>query len=116
MTLTVQADDKAMAIADQIAEIFGETKYSISFFSAGQKINLNDKVADLNVGYYKNPESQQNKVLCLKGGVDAPKVFHRFKHVDSPERLLSYIANEEAFDSICFIPKKNNNFAGFSVY
>ena len=45
MTLTVQADDKAMAIADQIAEIFGETKYSISFFSAGQKINLNDKVA-----------------------------------------------------------------------
>ena len=57
MTLTVQADDKAMAIADQIAEIFGETKYSISFFSAGQKINLNDKVADLNIGYYKNPES-----------------------------------------------------------
>lgn len=35
MTLTVQADDKAMAIADQIAEIFGETKYSISFFTGG---------------------------------------------------------------------------------
>ena len=116
MTLTVQADDKAMAIADQIAEIFGETKYSISFFSAGQKINLNDKVADLNIGYYKNPDNQENKILCLKGGVDAPKVFHRFKHVDSPERLLSYIANEEAFDAICFIPKKNIKFAGFSVY
>ncbi|MGB1595297.1 MAG: hypothetical protein ACPIOQ_21225, partial [Promethearchaeia archaeon] len=32
-------------------------------------------------------------------GVDAPKIFHRFKHVDSPERLLSYIANEEAYDA-----------------
>jgi hypothetical protein len=48
--------------------------------------------------------------------VDAPKIFHRFKHVDSPERLLSYIANEEAYDAICFIPKKNIKFAGFSVY
>lgn len=54
--------------------------------------------------------------MCLKGGVDAPKIFHRFKHVDSPERLLSYIANEEAYDAICFIPTKDIKFAGFSVY
>lgn len=105
-----------MAIADQVADIFGETKYSISFFTAGQKINLNDKLADLNIGYFKDPKFQQNQVLCLKGGVDAPKIFNRFKHVDSPERLLSYIANEEAFDAICFIPKKSIKFAGFSVY
>ena len=48
--------------------------------------------------------------------MDAPKIFHRFKHVDSPERLLSYIANEEAYDAICFVPTKNIKFAGFSVY
>ena len=54
MTLSVLADDKAMAIAEQIADLFGETKYSISFFMGGQKINLNDKLADLNLGYYKN--------------------------------------------------------------
>jgi hypothetical protein len=116
MTISASADDKAMAMGEQIADLFGETKYSISFFMSGQKINLNDKLGDLNLGYYKNPQDQMHQVLCLKGGVDAPKIFHRFKHVDSPERLLSYIAGEEAYDAICFIPKKNIKFAGFSVY
>ncbi len=54
--------------------------------------------------------------MCLKGGVDAPKVFHRFKQVDAPERGLSYIADEEAYDAISFIPNKDIKFAGFSVY
>jgi len=58
ITLSASADDKAMAIAEQIADLFGETKYSISFFMSGQKINLNDKLADLNLGYYKNPRDQ----------------------------------------------------------
>lgn len=57
-TLSASADDKAMAVAEQIADLFGETKYSISFFTGGQKINLNDKLADLNLGYYKNPSYQ----------------------------------------------------------
>ena len=35
MTLTALADDKAMAIAEQIADLFGETKYSVSFFTGG---------------------------------------------------------------------------------
>jgi hypothetical protein len=35
LTLPVSADDKAMAIAEQIADLFGETKYSISFFMGG---------------------------------------------------------------------------------
>ena len=56
MTLSVCADDKAMIIAEQIADLFGETKYSISFFMGGQKINLNDKLADLNLGFYQNPK------------------------------------------------------------
>ena len=116
MTISAHTDDKAMAVAEQLAELFGETKYSISFFMDGQKINLNDKLADLNIGYYKSKEHQQGQLLCLKGGMDAPKIFHRFKHVDSPERLLSYIANEEAYDAICFVPTKNIKFAGFSVY
>ena len=58
ITLSASADDKAMAIAEQIADLYGETKYSISFFMSGQKINLNDKLADLNLGYYKNPQEQ----------------------------------------------------------
>ena len=55
-------------------------------------------------------------MLCLKGAEDTPKVFVRFMQVDSPERQLTYIADDEGFDAICFIPKKNIKFAGFSVY
>lgn len=36
--------------------------------------------------------------------------------MDSPERQLSYIADEEAYDAIAFIPNKDIKFAGFSVY
>ena len=30
--------------------------------------------------------------------------------------MNTYLAEEEAFDAICFIPKKDIKFAGFSVY
>lgn len=36
--------------------------------------------------------------------------------MDAPSRLLSYMADEEAYDAICFIPHKAIKFAGFSVY
>ena len=36
--------------------------------------------------------------------------------MDAPERQLSYIADEEAYDAISFIPEKDIKFAGFSVY
>ena len=56
-------------------------------------------------------------LLCLKGGENAPKIFNRFTTVDSVERQLSYIADEEAYDAINFIPKlKDIKLAGFSVY
>lgn len=55
-------------------------------------------------------------MLCLKGGVDAPKVFNRFKKVDAPERQLTYISDQEAFDAIQYTPTKDIKFAGFSVF
>jgi hypothetical protein len=30
--------------------------------------------------------------------------------------MLSYISEEESYDAICFIPKRDIKFAGFSVY
>lgn len=35
MTVSSHADDKMMAVAEQLADLFGETKYSISFFMDG---------------------------------------------------------------------------------
>lgn len=52
----------------------------------------------------------------MKGGLDQPKLFNRFTNIDSPERQLSYIAGEEAYDAIAFKPKKDIRLAGFSIY
>ena len=113
--MKVSTNDKAMVVAEQIADLFAETKYSISFFYNSQKINLNDRIADIGIGFHQE-DSGNNTMICLKGGIDAPKIFNRFKQVDSPERQLSYIADEEAYDAISFVPTKDIKFAGFSVY
>ena len=84
--ISINSNDRAMVIAEQISELFGETKYSISFFMTAVKIDLNTKIADLGIGFYKDGGQESNEILCMKGGVDAPKIFNRFKHVDSPER------------------------------
>ena len=74
-------------------------------------ITLQDKISDLGIG-----TEGSGSILVLKGGVDPPKIFHRLKQVDSPERMLSYIADEESYDAISFIPNRDIKFAGFSVY
>lgn len=48
--LKVNTNDKAMVVAEQIADLFGETKYSISLFFKSAKINLNDRIADIGLG------------------------------------------------------------------
>jgi hypothetical protein len=55
-------------------------------------------------------------LLCLKGGNEGPRAWKRFTTVDDPCRQLSYISDEEAFDAISYVPKKDILFAGFSVY
>ena len=105
-----------MNVAEQIADLVSETKYSISLFSNGQRLNLNDRIGDLRLGHESTKSQVLSHIICLKGAIDAPKIFNRFKQVDAPERQLSYIADEEAHDAISFIPKKDIKFAGFSVY
>lgn len=136
--LYCNSNDKVMSIAESLSQLFsggindknnknvndrrrhreeegpgggntGITKYNISFFFKERLINLNDKLGDLGLGL------QNTTVLCLKGGVNPPKIFNRLKQVDSPERMLTYM-DEESYDAICFIPKKDIKFAGFSVY
>ena len=52
----------------------------------------------------------------MKGGSEGPKTWKRFLHVDTPVRQLSYISEDEQFDAISFVPKKDIIFAGFSVF
>ena len=71
-------NDKAMAIAEQVADLFAETKYSISFFYRSCKLNLNERIADIGIGFHTKDDGSHT-MLCLKGGIDAPKIFNRFK-------------------------------------
>lgn len=85
--ICINTNDKAMAFAEQIADLFGETKYSISFFQKGAQINLNDIIGSIGCGFYGNNIDDPNGTIYgLKGGVDQPKIFNRFTNTDSPER------------------------------
>ena len=117
----MSTEDKAIAISEQIANLFSETKYSTSLFSNNKKIGANQRLCDLKLGYshqsqLESLDKKHTSIICLKGSEEEPKVFNRFRHVDSPERQLSYIADEEAYDAVSFFPEKDIKFAGFSVY
>lgn len=116
--MTCNTGCKALDLKEQIGNIYGETKYSTSLFYKGKKLNNSDTVADNQIGFTNQSESEENDqyILCLKGGENAPKIFNRFRQVDAPERQLTYIADDENHDAISFIPNKDIKFAGFSVY
>lgn len=115
LILNKQANDKIKQVAEEIADLEGISKYSITFFYKGEKLNFGERLGDRGIGGKPGNESD-NFLLCLKGGNEGPKIWKRFLHVDDPCRQLSYISDEEAFDAISFVPKKDILFAGFSVY
>ena len=51
--------------------------------------------------------NEKKHLLCMKGGSEGPKTFKRFSKVDEPVRQLCYMSDEEAFDAIQYIPKKD---------
>lgn len=109
------ANDKIKAIAEELAELLGLSKYSLTFFYRGEKVNFAERLGDRRIGGRPNNDND-SFLLCLKGGNEGPKIWKRFLHVDDPCRQLSYISDEEAFDAITFVPKKDILFTGFSVY
>jgi hypothetical protein len=45
-----QANDKIKAIAEELAELLNLSKYSLTFFYKGEKIGLNDRLGDREIG------------------------------------------------------------------
>ena len=109
------ANDKIKAIAEELSELCELSKYSLTFFYRGEKLNFGERLGDRNIGGKPGNDSDEF-LLCLKGGSEGPKIWKRFLHVDDPCRQLSYVSDEEAFDAISYVPKKDILFAGFSVY
>jgi hypothetical protein len=114
-----QANDKIKVVAEELAELLSLSKYALTFFYKGEKVGLNERLGDRDIGGKHGGTSlgnSDNFLLVLKGGSEGPKGWKRFLHVDDPCRQLSYISDEEAFDAISYVPKKDILFAGFSVY
>ncbi len=45
-----QANDKIKAIAEELAELQGISKYSLTFFYKGEKINFGERLGDRGIG------------------------------------------------------------------
>ena len=43
-------NDKFKAIAEELAEILNVTKYSLTFFYRGEKLGLNERLGDRDIG------------------------------------------------------------------
>jgi hypothetical protein len=99
MILRKQSNEKLKAVAEELGELLGLSKYRLTFFYRGDKVNLTDRLGDKEIGG-KADKDNDEFLLCLMGGSDGPIAWKRFTNIDDPCRQLSYISDEEAFDAI----------------
>jgi hypothetical protein len=79
------ANDKIKSIAEELAELLGLSKYSLTFFLKGDKVSFGERLGERGIG--GRPYSDNDDfLLCLKGGSEGPKIWKRFLHVDDPCR------------------------------
>ena len=85
LVIKKSTNDKFKAIAEELAEILNVTKYSLTFFYRGEKVGLNDRLGDKDIGAPRpkdlskeakkslhNEQDSQDFILCLKGGNEGP--------------------------------------------
>lgn len=109
-------NDKIKMLAEEVGELLNLTRYELTFFYKNEPLGLNERIGDRDIGSTHSSDEMKNYLLCLKGGAQGPKTWKRFTTVDDPCRLLNYIRDDESVDAITYIPTKNIQFAGFSVY
>ena len=112
LALRRPSNDKMKILADDLGELLNLSRYALTFFYKGDKVALNERIGDREIGSLPKKggasvEKEDSYLLCLKGGSEGPKTWKRFTHVDDPCRQLSYISDDEAFDAISFVPKKD---------
>ena len=82
------ANDKIKQLADDLGDLLNLTRYALTFFYKGDKVALNERIGDREIGGLSNKgtEKDDSYLLCLKGGSEGPKAWKRFTHVDDPCR------------------------------
>lgn len=51
------ANDKLKMVAEELAELLNVTKYSLTFFYKGDKVGLNERLGDREIGVTSNPKN-----------------------------------------------------------
>ena len=82
LTLKRPANDKIKILAEELGDLLRFTKYELTFFYKGDKVGLNERLGDREIG----GRTGENFLLCLKGGSEGPKAWKRFTTVDDPCR------------------------------
>lgn len=80
------ANDKIKQLADDLGELLNLTRYALTFFYKGDKVALNERLGDREIGSNKAIDKEDTYLLCLKGGSEGPKTWKRFTKVDDPCR------------------------------
>jgi hypothetical protein len=71
MVVKAPANEKLKAVAEELGEYLGLSKYRLTFFYRGEKVNLGERLGDREIGGLPGNDSQEF-LLCLKGGNDGP--------------------------------------------
>jgi len=85
MVVRKPANEKLKGVAEELGELLGLSKYRLTFFFRGEKVNLGERLGDRDIGGEPNNENVEF-LLCMKGGSDGPVAYKRFTHVDDPCR------------------------------
>jgi len=88
LSLNRPSNDKMKTLADELGELLNLSRYALTFFYRGDKVALNERIGDREIGGLpnKSAENENSYLLCLKGGSEGPKVWKRFMKVDDPCR------------------------------
>jgi hypothetical protein len=85
LILRKSVNEKLKSIAEELGDMLALSKYRLTFFYRGEKVNLSDRFGDREIG--ASPDNQADEfLLCMKGGSDGPIVWKRFTHIDDPCR------------------------------
>ena len=71
------SNDKMKILADDLGELLNLSRYALTFFFKGDKVALNERIGDREIGSSPKKDASAEKedsyLLCLKGGSEGPK-------------------------------------------
>jgi hypothetical protein len=79
------SNDKMRSFADDLGDLLNLSRYALSFFYKGDKVALNERLGDREIGGLST-DKDDSYLLCMKGGSEGPKAWKRFTKTDDPCR------------------------------